>query len=255
MYTGTEKGEPMTTRAVCTAAVLLFTFTVSTNARAQLTKQERAQAAKMFAGELYLRVDAPCDYGRMVPMLEVSPAGTNTARRISELTESDRPNLYWDFGPNDAIQSTQLRWGINSVRVWAEGVSPHRNEIMVDFVQIKTMDDFKKAFDLTFSATPLHEAHPEWPAETRTAIKERQLIEGMTKEQVSCVIGAPASTKVVEAAGGLVERWYPRQENGVRPMFKRGSLRTGFPASLEFVDGKLAKIEPLPAPSPGARKN
>jgi len=245
----------MTTRAICVAAILLFTFSVSTNARAQLTKQEREQAAEMFAGKLYLRVDAPCDYGRMVPMLEVSPTGTNTTRRISELTEGDKPNLYWDFGPNDPIQHTQLRWGINNVRVWAEGASGHRNEIMVDFVQIKTMDDFKKAFDLTFSATPLDEAQPEWPADIRTAIQERRLIEGMTKEQVSSVIGAPTATKVVEAAGGQVEIWYPRQENGARPMFKRASLRTGFPASLEFADGKLVKIEPSPAPSPGARKN
>lgn len=234
--------------------VLVLALILSTNAGAQLGDSERQQIQRIFMGKLYLRVDAPCDYRRMVPMLEVSPTETNATAKVGEITEKDKPNLYWRFGPNDAIHRGTVRWGVNGFRVWAEGVPPKRDEVMVDFVQIKTMDDFKKALDLAFSPVPLHEAHPQWPPEIRKAIMERRLIEGMTKEQASCVIGTPASTQVAAAAGGEVEVWSPRQENGLRPMFGNPNLRTGFPASLKFIDGKLADIERPPVPGPGAGK-
>jgi hypothetical protein len=210
---------------------------------AQLSIADREAANKMVAGRLYLKIDAPCDHGREVPMVEVSPTTVDLETKISELKPEDKPNLFWRFGPNDVANGTVLRFGSDRIRVWSEGVSPKRDSFMIEFVKIKTLDDFKKAFDLTFSPVPLQDAHPDWPAEARQAIAARRLIEGMTPEQARAVIGAPTRIETGEEAGAPVETWYPRQANGVRKVFKNASLTTGFPKSLKFVGGKLAAIE------------
>jgi hypothetical protein len=224
-------------------AAALVAIAIPTRVSAQLSPADRAAASKMVEGRLYLKIDAPCDHGREVPMVEVSPTSVDLETRISELTPENRPNLFWRFGPNDAAHDTVLRFGLDRIRVWSEGVSPKNDQFMIEFVRIKTLDDFKKAFDLTFSRVPLQDAHPEWSAEVRQAVAARRLIEGMTPEQARAVIGAPTRVEASEEAGTRLETWYPRQENGVRNLFRNASLTTGFPKSLKFVGGKLAAIE------------
>lgn len=221
---------------------------------AQLTTADKKEAEKMVAGVLYLRLDAPCDYGRMVALLVVSPEGADASRRIADLSEENRQHVYWLFGPNEAVHGAVLRWGIDSVRVWTEGARKNRNELMIDFAGLKTLEDFKKAFDRTFSRVPLQDAHPDWPPEVRKAIAERRVIEGMTKEQAGSVVGTPAAVETSTTDGAEVEIWRPRQQNGGRPTNSEASTQTGFPAALTFRGGKLAVIEPSTTPFPGPRK-
>ena len=124
---------------------------------AQWPPPERKAAEKLVTGVFYLRVDAPCDYNRVVPMLDVSPDGADT-RRIADLSPQDRDNVEWLFGPNDAVGRFSLRWGITSVRLWGQGMGSSRHEVLIDFVRIKNLDDFKKALELSFSRTPLPDA-------------------------------------------------------------------------------------------------
>ena len=123
-----------------------------------------------------------------------------------------------------------------------------RNEVMIDFLRLKGLDDFRKAFDRTFSRTPLQDAHPEWPPDVRKAISERRLVEGMTREQAAAVIGQPMSVESTSVAGQEAETWRLRQ---VR-VGKRGDwgvrIQNGFPASLKFQGGRLAVIEPAQSP-------
>ena len=210
---------------------------------AQLSPADRKAASQWVEGRLYLKIDAPCDHGREVPMVEVSPTSVDLETRISELTPENRPNLFWRFGPNDAAHDTVLRFGLERIRVWSEGVSPKNDQFTIEFVRIKTLDDFKRAFDLTFSRVPLQDGHPEWPAEVRQAIAARRLVEGMTPEQARAVIGAPTRVVASDEAGTRLETWYPRQENGVQKVFRNASLTTGFPKSLKFVGGTLVTIE------------
>jgi hypothetical protein len=221
---------------------------------AQIATADKQAAEAMVAGVLYLRLDAPCDYGRMVPMLVVSPEGADALQRIADLSIENRQNVYWQFGPNTAVQGTALRWGIDSARVWSEGLRKSRNEVMIDFVGLKTLEDFKKAFDRTFSRVPLQDAHPDWPSEVRKAISERRVIEGMTKEQAGAVVGTPASVGTSTSDGTEVEIWHPRQRNGARENYYGVSTQTGFPAALTFRGGKLAVIEPTTTPAPAPRK-
>jgi hypothetical protein len=225
----------------------------SLTANAGLSKQERETAKSMTAGTLYLRLDVPCKYGRggfglsMESLLEVSPAGYDIERKLNLPSKQKHESVYWGFFPNDAVHYAKLSFNSDSVQVWMEGAPPDRNEIMIDFIQINTMDDFVRAFNQTFSKVPLQDEHQEWPAEVRKAIAERKVVEGMSKEQAFCVVGKPINVVTGNENGVKVETWFPRQDRGTVVTFRREkSTRTGFPALLKFVDGRLKVIEQTP---------
>jgi hypothetical protein len=230
---------------------LVFLFLLVPVAYAQLSGQDLKQAKKMVEGTLYLRIDAPCRYqaGKwsvsLEPLLEVSPTGFNVERRLSlPPTKWRLDSVCWGFSPNDAVRYGKISVKGDTVQVWMEGLPPKDIEVMIDFVQINTLDDFKKAFDLTFSLVPLQDEHPEWPAEIRRAISERRVIVGMTKQQAFCVVGMPINILKGEENGVKVETWFPRQDRGTFISYgKARSPRTGFPAMIKFLDGKVSVIE------------
>jgi hypothetical protein len=131
-----------------------------------------------------------------------------------------------------------------TVYVWLEGRSPAANEFVIEFNDIKTLDDFKAAWARAFSAIPLQDEHPEWPAEIRNAIRDHRVVEGMTKEQAFMVVGEPQSVETSAEKGVAVEIWHPRQVNGRKQPYHHMKDRdTGYPATLKFADGKLVAID------------
>ena len=242
----------------CIAWWVLLLFLVPA-AYAQLSGQDLKQAKEMIKGTLYLRIDAPFWYsgpeawGRgwgmprvgVEPLLEVSPMGFNVERALSR--NRAEASVCWGFSPNDALRYGKIGVNGDTVEVDMEGMPPKDVEVVIDFVQIKTLDDFKKAFDLTFSRVPLQAEHPEWPAEIRRAIAERRVIAGMTKKQAFCVVGMPIKTATAEENGVKVETWFPRMDRGTMLTGRRvRNLRTGFPALIKFVDGKVSVVEDTP---------
>ena len=224
-------------------------------ALAQLSSSDRNVAKTMTAGTLYLRIDVPCRYEvggwglGVSPLLEVSPTGWDVQRLLTERPERDRETIYWGFGPNDAVRYGTLKYMGATVELWMEGMPPNNFEVMLHFVNIKTLDDFKKAFDQTFSKVPLQHDHPEWPAEVRAAIASRKVIAGMTKEQAFCVVGTPLNAVSSEEGGKKVDTWFPRQERGTVITFRRfRSPRTEFPALLKFADNRLEVIQEASKP-------
>lgn len=233
--------------------VVLFLFVPV--ARAQLSGQDLKEAKKMVKGPLYLRLDVPCSYSRpgawrrqgvgVGPLLEVSPTGFSVERALSRSRAGQ--DVYWGFSPNDTLKYGKISVKGDTVQIWMEGVPPKNIEVMIDFVQIKTLDDFKKAFDLTFSRAPLQDEHPEWPEEIRRAIAERRVIVGMTKQQAFAVVGMPINLQRGEENGVTVERWFPRNDRGDIPSLSEvKSAHTGFPAMIKFSDGKVTVIEDTP---------
>ena len=218
-------------------------------AYARLSGQDLKQAKEMVKGTLYLRIDAPIrwwrsggfrQYPAADALLQVSPTEFNVERKLS--FPPARREVYWGASPNDAVRYGKIRlWGGDALQVWMEGVPPKDDEVFIDFINIKTLDDFKKAFDLTFSRVPLQDEHPEWPEEIRRAIAERRVIAGMTKQQAFCVVGMPIKTEMGEENGVTVERWFPRNDRGTYA--RRESTRTGCPAIIQVVDGKVSAIE------------
>lgn len=233
--------------------LFIFIFLTSLVAMAELSKQERDTAKKMTAGTLYLRLDVPCKYGtagmglNVESLLEVSPTGHDVERKLNLPSKQKRESVYWGFFPNDIVRYGKLSFHGDTVQLWMEGAPPNDNEVMIDFIHIQTMDDFVKVFNQTFSKVPLQEEHPDWPAEVRQAIAERKVIAGMTKEQAFAVVGTPLNVTSGEENGAKVETWFPRQDRGTVVTFRKNkSTRTGFPALLKFVDGKLQGIEQAP---------
>jgi hypothetical protein len=215
---------------------------------AQLGTQDLRTAAKMVEKKFFMRLDAPCIYGAKTPaglwfdpLLEVSPTG----HRLLPIPQlSKKQYIYWGSGPNDPVGYGTVRAIGDTVFVWLEGRKPAANEFVIAFTNIRNLDDFKAAFERAFSPVPLEEAHPEWPSEVRNAVRARNIIEGMTKEQAFCVVGVPESIESTLENGISVEIWHPRQENGTRqPYHNMKPNRTGYPAALKFADNKLIAIE------------
>jgi hypothetical protein len=235
--------------------MFLFSFILLTSlaGMAELSKQERDTANRMTAGTLYLRLDVPCKYGAagfglsVESLLEVSPTGHDAERKLNLPSKNKRESVYWGFFPNDAVRYAKLSFDHDTVQVWLEGAPPNDNELIIDLIHIQTMDDFVKAFNQTFSKVPLQDEHQDWPAEVRQAIAERKVVAGMTKEQAFAVVGTPLNVTTGEENGAKVETWFPRQDKGTVVTFRKNkSTRTGFPALLKFVDGKLQVIEQTP---------
>ncbi len=253
--------------------VLLFAFAPLT-LRAQLSKQDHQAAQQMLSGTLYLRSQAPQKYGMgawapySVSILEASPAGLSTERKLAEPLKSVSRNayhlkqeeIYWGYLANTPVNHCKLEWEKGTNVVWCERVDPNTN-VSVDFIDIKTLDDFTKAFNLTFSKAPLQNEHPDWPSEVRESIAAGKLVAGMTTDQARIVVGAPLSVSAGDDNGAKTETWLLRQNPGKvlgwnkkRGAWKKVSTETGFPASATFKDGKLQSIQQTPtAPGPAGK--
>ncbi len=236
------------------AAVLFLLFMFSTQGLwAELSKADRASIKEMTSGTLYLRVDIPCKYvvGNWgvgpESLLEVSPTEYSAERKLS-LPTRKRESVYWGFFPNSSVRYGKPSFNGETVSLDLEGVSPN-HEVILDFINIRSLDDFTKAFNLAFSKVPLQDEHPEWPADVREAIATHKLILGMTKEQAFDVIGTPINAVKGTENDVKTETWFPRQDVGTIIEVKTfhgsqiQSARSGFPALLKFKGGKLVAIE------------
>jgi len=233
--------------AIATFGLLLL---APWSAEAQLDKNAQKEAKAMVEGRHYLRIDLPCWYVAggfgigVEPVVEVSPTAVDYERLGKAPAQATRAtSKFWGLGPNDSVQYGTLQFKPDAIIAWLEGVAPKNQEVMVRFVQIKTLDEFKTAFARVFSKVPLQDEHPEWSAEVRQAIAKRIVIKGMTVQQAACVIGKPMAVSPTTENGVAGEVWVPRQENGTMlARMKIKSTLTGFPTMLKFVGGILQEI-------------
>lgn len=237
-------------RLIKFALACTFVAALAPATRAELPKSMRGTAKDMLAGPLYLRIDLPCRYGRHAfgvyvdTLVEVTPAGTNMEQESAETTFWTAGGVYWGFGPNDPVQLNKVSYLKNGkMEIWMVGVGKKKDyELGVRFAGINSIDDFKKAFDITFAHVPLQDEHPEWSPEVKTAIAERRLIDGMNKRQAFAVVGKPVKIEIGQEGGKQVETWSTRQSNGVEVGYWtiKGGEQTGFPVTLKFIDGALS---------------
>ena len=255
-------------------ALLLVLLFAPMALRAQLSKEDHEAAKQMISGTLYLRVQAPQKYGMgnwapySVSMLEASPTGISAERKLAEPLKSIPKNayhlkqeeVYWGYLANTPVNHCKLEWEKGTNVVWCERVDPN-TDFSVDFIDVKTLSDFTRAFNLTFSKVPLQNEHPEWPSEVRESIAAGKLAVGMTVEQARIVVGAPLSVSNGEENGAKTETWLLRQDPGQvlgwnkkRGAWKKVSTQTGFPTSVTFKDGHLQSIQQPPtASAPGGK--
>jgi hypothetical protein len=229
---------------LCSASVL----------QAELTKAERKEAKAYLSGTLYTRIDIPCGTGRhpvgtyKFPLVEVSPDGVNTD---DETTFSagwyHAQSTWWGIAPNDTLRFDEMEFDEDTAEIELEGVGrTDGNDTVIKFVNIRTLDDFKKAADRAFSRVPLQDEHPDWPDDIKKAVADRQLVKGMTKRQVFYVTGNPEGVRETEEKGKKVEIWTMRQNRGMEIgfwVFRSGETPSGLPKTLRFEEGKLADYE------------
>jgi len=235
----------------------------------------------MMAGSLYLRTTIPVRYkvggwgvGPRI-VTEVSPEAIDRDKNMPVLPPNKKQQppkntanpgsgpqvntykslighphdtIYWGFGPNEPVGKGRLDFLDGAVvEWWGEGLAaPRRHEIYFRFVQIKSVDDFKKAFDLVFSRKPLQDEHPEWPEEIRNAIAARKIVKGMSRLQAAAVVGVPIAVEKSGEGGKAVEIWTPRQDLGTALQGGKNRVwieTSGFPASIRFVDGQVASFD------------
>lgn len=225
---------PLRTVSLTLVAALAF----ADAANAQLRGGDRDEAKRMVYNQIYLRTDVPTN-DDVEPFIEISPTGYSWERLVGLAEENAKrrgkpSGVYWPFRPNDTVKWGSPKYDGTTITVWFEG---QRDELKVRFVGIRTLDDFKSAFDHVFSRTPLQD-EPSWPTDVRTAITERRVIEGMTRQQASCVVGTPLR---IETGPSGETIWYARQETGDTRDGRAAT--TGLPAKLVFVADVLTTIQ------------
>jgi hypothetical protein len=234
------------------AWTLLAALALATPALGGLSKPEREEIKGLLAsGTLYARIDIPCETGRhpfgtyKSPLVEVTPKGENTdgGKGLSTglwHTES----TYWGVGPNTALKFDDADFDGKKIEIELRGVGEWKDaDTVILFKEIRSISDFRAAFDRAFATQPLQDEHPEWPRSVRSAIAHGQLATGMTRRQAYIVVGAPSRFEVREEEGRKIEVWHTRQERGTKIGFWRSrSGSTGFPTELEFVDGMLTSF-------------
>jgi len=243
----------------CVVFALLLSLCMPLALRAQLSREDHKAAENLISGTLYLRIQAPQKYGMgmwapySVSMLEASPTGVSTERKLAEPLKPipwngyglKHEEVYWGYLANTPVEHCRLVSERSILVVWCDRVFP-KTDVSVDFIDIKSLDDFTKAFNLTFSKVPLQEAYLEWPSDVRAGVAAGKLVEGMTVEQARIVVGAPLRVTAGEENGAKTETWTLRQDPGQVLGWnkKHGAWldvakQTGFPASIRFKDGKL----------------
>ncbi len=222
------------------------------SAEAQLTKADKKVIKKTLKSEtLYLRMDAPCisgehDFGTYLrPLVQISPEDANTAEapelKVGFFATS---TIYRGIRINDPVNFDELDLEADegTVEIELEGVESADGErTVIEMVQIYSLDDFHKAFDLAFARRPLQEEHDDWPSEIKAAIADRKLIDGMSKRQAYYVTGTPESIETSEENGLQIEIWNLRTDKGLQMgwgLMRKKRVR-GLPASISFTDGKL----------------
>ena len=223
-------------------------------AAGEISKQERKEAQRLFAGSLFLRIDAPCTKGRhpygiyYSPLVEVSPRGANTeAGSGASFGWFHAGSTSWSARVNDEMELEELDWEEDEATVQVELEGRGRAEghdTVLLFTEIRSLADFQAAFDRAFSRVPLQDEHPDWSPEIRQAIADRRLLNGMSKRQAFYVVGMPARVAKANENGKEIETW-TLQGQGLEIGFM--SMRTGNPGAppeaIQFENGLLVSAD------------
>jgi hypothetical protein len=235
----------------CAAAVALAAALAAAPATGAISRQERKAAEKMLDGRVYLRLDAPCNKGRhpygiyYSPLVEVSPAGSNMEGDAgASFGWFHAQSTVWSARINDEMELDELDWDDDEASVEVELEGKGDRHTVLKFVGIRSLADFRAAFEHAFSPIPLQEHHPDWSAEIRQAIGERRLVNGMTKRQAYYVVGMPARVAKSSEEGKAVETWTLQQQGLEIGFFGMKTGNSGAPPEmLRFEDGQLVSAD------------
>jgi hypothetical protein len=173
----------------------------------------------------------------VAPIAEVRPTGyaieANAARPAQDI-------VWFGVRPNDTVVLSGVTFEDDGCVLTFTGVGHSDGRDTKIRLFSRTLAEVKPVLDqLLSTADPID---PAWRADVQQAIRDRRVINGMTKQQAHLSVGEPLSANVQEVAGRRVETWSTRQFDGIRVSVDVVPTTTGFPAMFRFEDGVVVGL-------------
>jgi hypothetical protein len=203
-------------------------------------------------GTHYLKTNAPYMQGRHAygtfkkPVVTVSPKGGVKIEGSAEVQASafHAEGRRLSLRVNDPVTVDEFEWDAEdkSLEIELEGTGRAEDgEGVLKFVNLNSVADFKKCWNDTFSSAPI-ETKYDWPADIKKAVANREVRDGMTREQVMVALGNPERVSRSSEGGRQVETWVVQRGEGAKMGF--WSMKTGDKREMEvrFVNGRVVQI-------------
>lgn len=228
-------------------------FISSTSEAVDLSKDQRkafcADVKAAFTGPVWALKDLPARTGMTMgipwlgPVAEIRPGSIKIdATEGFSSTYGSASSIWFGVRPYDTLTLTDVACDKDLVAITFDGIGGSKGRD----TKVKLLDatTFAEVKDQLFTVVSLSDPNDaSWPAEIRTAITSRLLVNGMTKRQAYLVVGEPLSASTSQEGGKSIEIWKPRQSEGLRMGVYAASIpSTGYPAEIRFEDGKLTGL-------------
>jgi hypothetical protein len=227
-------------------------FVMSTPAEAASKSEAKAAAAAYteavkaaYPGTVWALKDLPVTTGSTMNIPWISPVVTVDASgfkiettTVIESTYGGAKSVWYGVRANDTLTFKEAAVDGDVVALAFVGTGGSKGrDTKIKITGGGTFADVKPILDQLLSTTsPVDES---WPADIKSAIEKRVVINGMTKKQVYLVVGEPTSATTQDVGGGKkVETWVPRTNNGLHIGFGATMEMTKYPSYIKFQDGK-----------------
>jgi hypothetical protein len=236
--------------------LLLVTIPVLSSAPAEARSKRGPLSGaieKKFSGTLWALRDLPAYTGMTLgfpwvgPLAEVSASGWKIdATTQTSVSYGSAKTLWWGVRPYEILVVKEVEYDAGNghyslALVGVEGSKGHDTKIRITG-DPKSLAEIEPALDQLLSDEDPLVTNADWSEEVKRAIRNRVVINGMTKRQAYLVVGEPMEATTRDEGGKKIETWKPRQSNGMRIGYSGGSSGTGYPGELRFEDGKLVGL-------------
>jgi hypothetical protein len=213
---------------------------------------EIKKAMKEKKGTYYLRTNVPYYQGRHAygtfkrAIVTVSPSeGVKTgdaAEVQAGLFHAEGRRLV--LRVNDPVKVDEFEWDDdeNALDIELEGTGrAGEGDGVIRFTNLSGVGDFDKCWKESFSDVSI-ETKYDWPDEIKKAVVQREIREGMTKEQALVALGNPDRVTRTTDQGRSIEIWQIQRGEGAKMGFWSMKMGDRKEMEIKFVDGKVADI-------------
>lgn len=213
---------------------------------------EIKKAMKEKKGTYYLRTNVPYYQGRHAygtfkrAIVTVSPSGgvkTGDAAEVQAgLFHAEGRRLV--LRVNDPVKVDEYEWDDdeNAFDIELEGTGRAGDgEGVIRFTNLTSVGDFEKCWKEAFSDVSI-ETKYDWPEAIKKAVVQREVREGMTKEQVLVAMGNPDRITRSTDRGKPIEIWQIQRGEGSKMGFWSMKMGDRKEMEIKFVDGKVVGI-------------
>lgn len=229
----------------------LLTALTTAHAGSQLDKKAqntyRTAVMAAYPDKVWALKDLPVKSGQasiaayIAPIAEVTADGYKI-EASNQITShfGGAQSTWWGVRPYDTLTFKEIKFDDDFAVITFNGgwdSAGRDTKIKVfgsDFAKVKPVLD-----ELLTTTDPVDAS---WPADIQAGIRNRAVVNGMSKRQAYLVVGEPTNAQVTEQDGKKIETWTPRPNDGMRIGYGATIKPSGFPNTLRFEDGKLVGV-------------